>query len=176
MDLHFSDFDCGNLFTHKVKEKNKMINTVVLSGRLTKDPELKETNSGKKVVSFNLAVNRRFQNEDQQADFFPCVAWNKTAEVIAQYCAKGSQIGIEGRLQQRTYENSQGQKVYVVEVLCGQVTFLESKKESQGHQIPQYTEPTYTQPKEMMKAPDPMCDMGMNESSSFNIMEDDLQF
>ena len=147
-----------------------------MSGRLTKDPELKETNSGKKVVSFNLAVNRRFQNEEQQADFIPCVAWNKTAEVIAQYCSKGSQIGVEGRLQQRTYENNQGQKVYVIEVLCNQVTFLESKKKSQGQQISQYTETAYTQPKEMMKAPDPMGNMGMNKPSSFNIMEDDIQF
>lgn len=154
-----------------------MINTVVLSGRLTKDPELKETNSGKKVISFNLAVNRRFQNEEQQADFIPCVAWNKTAEVIAQYCSKGSQIGIEGRLQQRSYENSQGQKVYVIEVLCNQVTFLESKKESQGQQIPQYTEPTYTQSMTTMTAEsDPMGSMGMNKPSSFNIMEDDIQF
>ncbi len=154
-----------------------MINTVVLSGRLTKDPELKETNSGKKVISFNLAVNRRNNKEDQQADFFPCVAWNKTAEVIAQYCAKGSQIGVEGRLQQRTYDNAQGQKVYVVEVLCGQVTFLESKKESQGQHIPQYTEPSYTQSMTTMTAEsDPMGSMGMNEPSSFNIMEDDIQF
>lgn len=153
-----------------------MINSVVLSGRLTKDPELRNTFSGKSVVSFTVAVNRRFHNDEQQADFIPCVAWGKTAEVIAQYCSKGSQIGIEGRLQQRTYDNAQGQKVYVVEVLCSQVTFLESKKESQGQHIPQYTEPSYTQPKEMMKAPDPMCDMGMNEPSSFNIMEDDIQF
>lgn len=151
-----------------------MINSVVLSGRLTKDPELRNTFSGRSVVSFTVAVNRRFQSEEQKADFIPCVAWGKTAEVIAQYCSKGSQIGVEGRLQQRTYDNAQGQKVYVVEVLCNQVTFLESKKENQGHQIPQYTEPTYTQPNEMMKAPDPMYDM--NESSSFNIMEDDIQF
>lgn len=159
-----------------------MINTVVLSGRLTKDPELKETSSGKKVLSFTLAVNRRNSKEDQQADFFPCVAWNKTAEVIAQYCSKGSQIGVEGRLQQRSYENSQGQKVYVVEVLCNYLTFLESKRESQGQQAPQYNQQTYAQPSysqpvsAMTAEPDPMYDMGMNEPSSFNIMEDDIQF
>ena len=154
-----------------------MINTVVLSGRLTKDPELKETSSGKKVLSFTIAVNRRNNKEDQQADFIPCVAWNKTAEVIAQYCSKGSQIGVEGRLQQRTYDNAQGQKVYVIEVLCNQVTFLESKKESQGHQLPQYTETAYTQPmSSVTDAHDPMGSIGMNGPSSFNIMEDDIQF
>lgn len=153
-----------------------MINSVVLSGRLTKDPELRNTLSGKSVVSFTLAVNRRFHNDEQQADFIPCVAWGKTAEVIAQYCSKGSQIGVEGRLQQRTYDNAQGQKIYVVEVLCNQVTFLESKKENQGHQIPQYTEPTYTQPVGMTRESDPMADMRMNEPIGFNIMEDDIQF
>lgn len=153
-----------------------MINSVVLSGRLTKDPELRNTFSGRSVVSFTVAVNRRFHNDEQQADFIPCVAWGKTAEAIAQYCSKGSQIGVEGRLQQRTYDNAQGQKVYVVEVLCSQVTFLESKKESQGQQIPQYTEPTYTQPVGVTRESDPMADMRMNEAIGFNIMEDDIQF
>lgn len=105
-----------------------MINRVVLIGRLTKDPELRKTQSGTSVVSYTIAVNRRSQTPGQpDADFINCVAWNKTAELMAQYLHKGSLIGVEGRIQTRSYDNQQGQRVYITEVLVGSVTFLEPK-------------------------------------------------
>lgn len=107
-----------------------MINNVVLVGRLTKDPELKRTQSGTSVCSFNLAVNRRSQTPGQpDADFIGCVAWNKTAEIMEQYLHKGSLIGVEGRIQTRNYDNQQGQRVYVTEVVVQSLTFLEPKKQ-----------------------------------------------
>jgi len=105
-----------------------MINRVVLVGRLTKDPELRRTQSGTSVVSYTIAVNRRSAQPGQpDADFINCVAWNKTAELMAQYLHKGSLIGVEGRIQTRSYENQQGQKVYVTEVLVNMIQFLGSR-------------------------------------------------
>lgn len=101
------------------------INRVVLIGRLTRDPELRKTQSGTSVCSFTLAVNRR-QNQDgtQDADFISCVAWNKLADNIQLYQKKGNQLGIEGRINTRSYDNQQGQKVYVTEVIAENVQFL----------------------------------------------------
>ena len=110
-----------------------MINNVVLTGRLTKDIDLRYTQSGKAAGSFSLAVERNFTNQQGQrdADFINCQAWGKTAETMANYTHKGSLIGVEGRIQTRNYENKQGQRVYVTEVIVTNFTFLESKK-SQG--------------------------------------------
>lgn len=101
------------------------INRVVLIGRLTRDPELRKTQNGTSVCSFTLAVNRR-QNQDgtQEADFINCVAWNKLADNIQLYQKKGNQLGIEGRINTRSYDNQQGQKVYVTEVIAENVQFL----------------------------------------------------
>lgn len=101
------------------------INRVVLIGRLVRDPELRKTQSGTSVCSFTLAVNRR-QNQDgtQDADFIQCVAWNKLADNIQLYQKKGNQLGIEGRINTRSYDNQQGQKVYVTEVIAENVQFL----------------------------------------------------
>lgn len=101
------------------------INRVVLIGRLTRDPELRKTQNGTSVCSFTLAVNRR-QNQDgtQDADFINCVAWNKLADNIQLYQKKGNQLGIEGRINTRSYDNQQGQKVYVTEVVAENVQFL----------------------------------------------------
>lgn len=105
-----------------------MINRVILVGRLTKDPEMRGTASGKKVCSFTLAVSK--PGKDAGADFISCVAWEKTAELIAQYLHKGSQIGVEGRIQTRNYEDPNTfKKVYVTEVLVNDITFLDSKSE-----------------------------------------------
>lgn len=105
-----------------------MINRVVLTGRLTRDLELRRTQGGASVVSFSIAVNRSFAREGQQdTDFINCVAWNKTAETMAQYLHKGSLIGIDGRIQTRSYDNQQGQRVYVTEVVCENFTFLETR-------------------------------------------------
>lgn len=114
-----------------------MINNVVLTGRLTKDIDLRYTQSGKAAGSFSLAVERNFTNQQGQrdADFINCQAWGKTAETMANYTHKGSLVGVEGRIQTRNYENKQGQRVYVTEVIVTNFTFLESKKsQGQGNQ------------------------------------------
>lgn len=104
-----------------------MINRTVLIGRLTKDLEPRTTQSGHVTVSFNLAVTRNVKSQGQDTDFINCVAWNKTAEIMSQYLHKGSLIGIEGRIQTRDYQNRDGQRVFVTEVVADSVQFLESK-------------------------------------------------
>lgn len=101
-----------------------MINTVVLTGRLIKDIELRRTTSGKVCTSFTLAVNRN----KQETDFINCVAWNDVAESLEKYTNKGSLIGIEGRIQTRNYDDRNGKKVYITEVLVRSKTFLEPIK------------------------------------------------
>ena len=103
-----------------------MINHIILIGRTTKTIELKQNKNGTNYVQFILAVNRPYK--DEQADFINCVAWNKTAETIANYVSKGTMIGIEGRLQVRNYETEAGVRQYISEVLVNRFTFLESKK------------------------------------------------
>ena len=117
-----------------------MINNIVLVGRTTKTIELKQNKNGTNYVQFTLAVNRPYKDEQgqQQADFITCVAWNKTAETIANYVLKGTLIGVEGRLQVRNYENEAGVRQYLSEVLVNRFTFLESKKSST---IPEPVEP-----------------------------------
>lgn len=117
-----------------------MINNIVLVGRTTKMIELKQNKNGTNYVQFTLAVNRPYKDEQggQQADFITCVAWNKTAETIANYVQKGTMIGIEGRLQVRSYSNEAGVRQYLSEVLVNRFTFLESKKSST---IPEPVEP-----------------------------------
>ena len=114
------------------------MNKVLLIGRLTKDPEIRHTQNGATVVSYTLAVNRRVQTPGQQdADFISCVAWNKTADLMAQYLHKGSLIGVEGRIQTRSYDNQYGNRVYVTEVMTESIQFLEPKnagKQNAGYQ------------------------------------------
>lgn len=98
-----------------------MINSVVLTGRLTKGIELRRTTSGKTCTSFTLAVNRN----KQETDFINCVAWDKLAELLERYTHKGSQIGVEGRIQTRNYDDRNGKKVYVTEVLVNSISFLD---------------------------------------------------
>ena len=110
-----------------------MINRTVLTGRLTRDPELKSTSSGISVTQFTLAVNRQYTNQDgnRSADFISCVAWRKTAENINKFFKKGSLIGIDGRLQSRSYDDKNGYKVYVTEVVVDNFSFLTSKNDKQ---------------------------------------------
>lgn len=112
-----------------------MINNTVLVGRLTKDVELRYTPSNVAVATFTLAVNRTFKNEngDREADFINCVMWRQQAENLANWCKKGALIGITGRIQTRSYDNQQGQRVYVTEVVAEQFQLLESKAQ-QGNQ------------------------------------------
>lgn len=109
-----------------------MINRAVVCGRLVRDPELRRTQNGTPVTSFTLAVNRTFKNADgqQEADFLNCVAWNKTAEIVEQYCSKGNLVGVEGRLQSRSYQDNQGNNRTVVEIIADQVQFMQSKDSS----------------------------------------------
>ena len=108
-----------------------MINNVVLVGRLTRDPELKQTSSGISFVNFTIAVNRTYvdQSGERQADFINCVVWRAQAENLARYMRQGSLIGVEGRIQTRSYETEEGMR-YITEVLANSITFLESKSES----------------------------------------------
>ncbi|SDL30216.1 single-stranded DNA-binding protein [Natronincola ferrireducens] len=100
------------------------MNSVVLIGRLARDPELRFTASGKAVATFSIAVNRPF-SKTNEADFFNIVVWGKTAENCANYLAKGRLVAIEGRLQSRSYETQTGEKRYITEVVANQVEFLE---------------------------------------------------
>lgn len=111
-----------------------MINRVVLVGRLTRDPDLRSTSNGRSVASFTLAVNRAFTNAqgEREADFINCVIWGKSAEVLSQYTHKGSLIGVEGRIQTRNYDNNEGQRVYVTEVVADNFSFLESRSQAGG--------------------------------------------
>lgn len=113
-----------------------MINRTVLVGRLTRDPELRYTGSGAAVVSFTVAVNRQFTNSqgEREADFINCVMWRKAAENFANFTRKGSLVGIDGRIQTRNYENQQGQRVFVTEVVADNFSLLESRSESERRQ------------------------------------------
>ena len=107
------------------------MNKVVLMGRLTRDPEVRYTQTNNTLVaSFSLAVNRRFvkQGEERQADFINVVAWSKTGEFCSKYFKKGQQVGIIGRIQTRTWDDDQGQKHYVTEVVAEEAYFADSKR------------------------------------------------
>ena len=116
------------------------LNKVVLCGRLTADPELKQTQSGIAVVTFTLAVNRRFQSRSadgaqaQQADFISVVAWRQTAEFISKYFKKGSALCVTGSIQTRSWQDQQGQKRYATEVVVDEAMFVDSHNESPAAQ------------------------------------------
>lgn len=143
------------------------INHCVVVGRITKDSVLRKTQSGMSVVSFNLACNRRVKKgEHPEADYIACVAWNATADFMAQYVKKGALLGVVGRIQTRNYDDASGKKVYVTEVIAENVQFLESKKEAENNTSTTTQESsanTYTQYQK-------------NEDSEFDIASDDLPF
>ena len=127
------------------------LNKVVLCGRMTADPELKQTTSGIAVVSFTLAVNRRYQSKSadgaqgQQADFINVVAWRSTAEFISRYFRKGSALCVTGSIQTRSWQDQQGQKRYATEVVADEAMFVDSKNEG-GSYAGQYTPDAYATP------------------------------
>ncbi len=108
-----------------------MINKAILMGRLTRDPELRHTGSGTPVCSFSIAIDNGY-GENRQTDFINCVAWNKTAEFVNKYFAKGRMIIIDGRISTRTWESQDGKKNYATEVVVNQVSFGDSKKENES--------------------------------------------
>jgi len=120
-----------------------MINNVTLVGRLTKDPELRYTPNGIAVANFTLAVNRQFKSQsgESEADFINCVVWKKPAENLAQYMGKGGLIGVIGRVQTRSYDNQEGKRVYVTEIVAENIQFLESKKSKSDQGVSSAGEP-----------------------------------
>lgn len=116
-----------------------MINRVILVGRLTKDPEYRQTPSGVSVATFTLAVNRSFTNSqgEREADFINVVVFRKQAENVNKYLSKGSLAGVDGRIQSRSYENNEGRRVFVTEVVADSVQFMDSKGSNQQSNQPQ---------------------------------------
>ena len=111
-----------------------MINNVVLVGRMTRDAELRYTPSNQAVATFTLAVNRNFKNQngEREADFINCVIWRQQAENLANWAKKGTLVGVTGRIQTRNYENQQGQRVYVTEIVADNFQILESRATREG--------------------------------------------
>ena len=117
------------------------MNKVIEIGRAVKDIELKQTNSGTAVAEFSIAVKREFKsaNGQYESDFFDCVSYGKTAELISKYVKKGDMFGIEGKLQTRNYTNKEGRKVYITEIIVEKVEFLQTKKQ-ETNQEPNFEE------------------------------------
>ena len=158
-----------------------MINNTVLVGRLTKDPDLRYSQSGNAVATFTLAVNRNFtsQSGDREADFINCVIWRKSAENLANFAKKGSLIGVTGRIQTRNYENQQGQKIYVTEVVVDNFQLLESRQKDGNNQstgVPSNQSSNYNQNNQNGA----QANFGGNNDpfggSSIDIQDDDLPF
>lgn len=154
-----------------------MINRIVLIGRLTRDVELRYTNNGAAVASFTVAVNRQFTNAqgEREADFINCVIWRKAAENLAKFTHKGSLIGIEGRLQTRSYENQQGQRVYVTEVVVDNFSLLDTKQgnqDTQNQQSQHKPEPAQPRQNQPIQQSDPFAD----NQQKLDITDDDLPF
>ncbi|WP_010531287.1 single-stranded DNA-binding protein [Lentibacillus jeotgali] len=154
-----------------------MLNRVVLVGRLTKDPDLRYTPNGVAVANFTLAVNRPFSNQqgNRDADFINCVVWRRAAENLASYMKKGSMVGVDGRLQSRTFEGRDGNTVFVTEVVADSVQFLESKGASQNRdQQPSGFPPNQNQNQNQpnQNSDNPFKDNG----EPIDISDDDLPF
>ena len=148
-----------------------MINNVTLVGRLTKDVELKYTPANQAVAQFTLAVNRTFKNANGQreADFINCVIWRQAAENLANWAKKGALIGITGRIQVRNYENQQGQRVYVTEVIAENFQMLESRSQQQEQQQSQPQQRTAAP--QQNNQPDPF-----SGGTPTSLNDDDLPF
>ncbi|MBK0039347.1 MULTISPECIES: single-stranded DNA-binding protein [unclassified Enterococcus] len=162
-----------------------MINNVTLVGRLTKDPELRYTANGTGVATFTLAINRNFTNQagEREADFVQCVIWRKPAETLANYARKGTLLGVTGRIQTRSYDNQQGQRVYVTEVVAENFQLLESKATSEQRQSTQASQPTQQANRQNYNEPVPSGfpsdgDMptGAPVGATLDISDDNLPF
>lgn len=143
-----------------------MLNSVVLVGRLTRDAELRYTPQNQAVATFSLAVNRDFKNQngEREADFINCVIWRQQAENLANWAKKGALIGITGRIQTRNYENQQGQRVYVTEVVAEKFQLLEFNKQNDQNQTRSHSQqPNFGRNEQM-------------QSNPMDISDDDLPF
>jgi len=144
-----------------------MINRVILVGRLTKDPEYRQTPSGVSVATFTLAVNRSFTNSqgEREADFINVVVFRKQAENVSKYLSKGSLAGVDGRIQSRSYENNEGRRVFVTEVVADSVQFMDSKGSNQQSNQPQ-----------QQRGQAPAGNNPFANDNNANIDDDDLPF
>ncbi|WP_203663763.1 single-stranded DNA-binding protein [Lacticaseibacillus sp. 53-4] len=163
-----------------------MINNVSLTGRLTRDIDLRYTQSGTAVGTFTLAVDRQYKRDGEPtADFINCVIWRKSAENLANFTHKGSLVGVEGHIQTRTYDNNQGQRVYVTEVVVENFALLESKNAqaapdttNQPQTAPQQTGGSsyMQQPKPAQTSPQTSNDPFASNGKQLDISDDDLPF
>lgn len=158
------------------------MNKVVLVGRITKDPELKYTPNNIPVVQFTIAVNRTYQNKsgERQADFINCVVWRQQAENFAKYMRKGSLIGIDGQIQTRSYDDANGVRRFVTEVLCEMIHFLEPKSSTRSSGgFGDYSEMNQfnnESPMPRQSAPEQHKNPFEDLTSDFDISNDDLPF
>lgn len=120
-----------------------MINKAIIIGRSTKDAEMRSTSTGKQVATFTLAVDRDYKNAqgEREADFIPCVVWGKLAEIAGKYVTKGKQLAVAGRIQTRNYEDKDGQKRYITEIIVSDMQLLGSRQEQQAQDVPRGFEP-----------------------------------
>ncbi|WP_283680487.1 single-stranded DNA-binding protein [Lentilactobacillus sp. Marseille-Q4993] len=166
-----------------------MLNRAVLTGRLTRDVDLRYTQSGTAVGTFTLAVDRRFTNQqgEREADFINCVIWRKSAENFANFVHKGSLVGVEGRIQTRNYENQQGQRVYVTEIVVENFSLLEPRSQRdnnnggsapQGNSAPQQNNgnPFDNNSSNNSNNNSAPADPFANSGDSIDISDDDLPF
>jgi len=158
-----------------------MINRAVLTGRLTKDPELRTTQSGLSVAAFNLAVDRQYTNANgkRSADFISCVIWRKAAENFCNFTSKGSLVGIDGRIQTRNYDDKDGKRVYVTEVVVDNFALLESKKDRQNNNIGSYAnnnKGTYSKGNNGADYDNNSQDPFNGSGDTIDISDDDLPF
>ena len=136
------------------------MNKALLIGRLTRDPELRSTSTGRNVCQFSIAVNRNFTNAngEREADFINCVVWDKQAENLVKYQKRGNQIAVDGRIQTRNYEDKDGKRVYVTEILANSISFLDSKGTNAGSN-------------DFNSLPEPPREDSVSSSSNMNNME-----
>ena len=166
-----------------------MMNQAFVIGRITKELDLRKTPTGKDVIAFTLACNRpKTQDGKEEADFINCVAWNNTAKLLHQYCGKGSLIAVNGRITTRNYDDQNGRKVYVTEILVGTVQFLEPKKKeaaapapsygyNQGYQQPQQQYQQQYNPQPQNTGYEPYNEFaGFDTGQTLDISSDDLPF
>lgn len=164
-----------------------MLNRAILTGRLTRDPELRYTTSGTAVVQATIAVDRQFKNQqgEREADFINLVIWRKAAENFANFTHKGSLVGIDGRIQTRTYENKQGQRVYVTEINVDSFSLLEPRQDNNqqpnnnySSQVPN-NNATSNSPRQKQNAQSNYGDQNndfANGGQSIDLADDELPF
>lgn len=157
------------------------MNRVNLIGRLTRDPEMRTTASGIAVTRFTIAVDRvpssQGNNNGPTADFISCVVWRKPAENVAKYCSKGSQVGVEGRIQTGSFDGQDGQRRYTTEVVCDRVEFIGSRTNNSSSSFEQDAEPSYSNNSNNDNSTadvseDPFKDFG----DEISLSDDDLPF